>query len=119
MASKSPEDKVEFLLKVLATCTEFKPNYNALKDATGINTASNAQRQFKGIVEASKQYILDSSKGSTRIVENNGTTPVKTTAKKRSKNDAENGDDNTPVKKIRKSASKKPAAELTDEENGD
>lgn len=72
MASLSVEEKLEFLLHILATCDEFKPNYGKTAKRLGINTTSNAQRRFKGIVEADKTFILQSNSGKnaeTKVVE--------------------------------------------------
>lgn len=66
MASLSPEEKVEFLLQVMAT-GEFAPDYDALAKVMGINNKSNAQRRLKAIVEADKRFILQSAGSSTSI----------------------------------------------------
>ena len=118
MASKSPEEKVEFLLKVLATCTEFKPDYAQLKDAMGINTNANAQRQFKSIVEAGKLYTLESGGGQTRVIDNGGepVVPSPSKARKRTKKGSDDGEEEEkPVKKPRTPKTKK-VVEKSDEE---
>lgn len=120
MASKSPEEKVEFLLKVLATCTEFKPDYAQLKDAMGINTNANAQRQFKGIVEAGKMYTLESGGGQTRVIDNGGESVVPsphTKARKHTKKGSDDGkEEEKPVKKPRTPKTKKVVEKSDDKE---
>lgn len=66
MASLSPEEKVEFLLQVLAT-GEFTPDYDTLAKVMGINNKSNAQRRLKAVVEADKRFILQSLGSSTSV----------------------------------------------------
>lgn len=68
MASLSPEEKVEFLVQLLAT-GEFTPDYDALAKIMGINTKSNAQHRLKAIVEADKRFTLQSSGGTTSVTD--------------------------------------------------
>ncbi|KAK5941561.1 hypothetical protein PMZ80_005509 [Knufia obscura] len=114
MASLAPEEKVEFLLNVLATLPEFKPDYGALAAKTGINTNSNAQRKLKGIVEADKRFVLQSDRNGTKVIDTQdggeGSQParVKTPkSRKRTKKSEDGADDEgTPSKKGRKTKAK-------------
>jgi len=119
MASLSPEEKVEFLLNVLATSDEFKPNYGALAVKMGINTNQNAQRRLKGIVEAGKTYVLQCDKNSTRVIDaqesGNGeqaSVPTPKSKRRTKKAEARLDDEGTPSKKGRK-------APKEDDEGGD
>lgn len=105
MASLPAEEKVEFLLQVLATGA-FEPDYDALAKRMGINTRSNAQRRLKGIVEADKGFILKSAGSTTSVVETgkSGDTQGSPVARKKA----------TPAKKGRKRA--KSIAEVENDE---
>lgn len=90
MASLQSEEKVDFLLHMLATCDEFKPNYGALAKRLGINTNSNAQRRLKTIVESGDKFVLKSAKNTaTKVIEieieNGGSKGDSTTATHTSK----------------------------------
>ncbi|KAK5949978.1 hypothetical protein OHC33_008939 [Knufia fluminis] len=100
MASLAPEEKVEFLLNVLATLPEFKPDYGALAAKTGINTNSNAQRKLKGIVEADKRFVLQREGSQPARVK----TPKSRKRTKKSEDGAD--DEGTPSKKGRKTKAK-------------
>lgn len=71
MSSLSAEEKIEFLLQVLATGGEFSVDYGALAKKMGINTNSNAQRRLKSIVEGDKRFVLRSSGGTARVIKLN------------------------------------------------
>ena len=113
MASLAAEEKVEFLLQVLATSSDFTPDFGAIAKKTGINTNSNAQRMLKSIVEAEKRFVLQSQKGGqTKVIdtadggETGTSTPVRTSKpRKRTKNNEDGGEEErgTPSKKGRKS----------------
>lgn len=121
MTSKSPEEKLEYLLKTLATCDEFKPNYDKLKDVMNINTKANAQWQLKAIVESGKQYILESTGASTRVIDKSdgsaaGIKPTTTKPRKRGKKEIEDGDEEErPAKKTRKPKAKIQVLDSEDE----
>ncbi|KAK5074742.1 hypothetical protein LTR64_000947 [Lithohypha guttulata] len=132
MASLPIEEKVEFLLQILATAHEFKPNYGGLAQRLGINTNGNAQRRFKGIVEADNKFVLESGKDSTKVVETNGsredgqenaaaTTHSKTPkSRKRSKKIETKADadvEESPTKKAKKSSKKEQVKKETDGED--
>lgn len=128
MASLPVEEKLEFLLHVLATAHEFKPNYAAVAERLAINTTANAQRRFKGIVEGDKKFMLESKKDGTKVVENDkaghgDTSATKTTTKtpksrKRSKKEDEDSEaEPTPTKKPRKKASAKKAEKEVEEQD--
>lgn len=110
MASLSSEDKVDFLLHVLATVAEFKPDYGALAKRTGINTNANAQRRLKGVVEAGKRYVLQSDKTGAKVIdtrdvgESEQQTPLQTPkSRKRTRKEKDGADcEETPSKKGRK-----------------
>lgn len=122
MASLTPEEKIEFLLVVLADAEEFRPNYAAVARKLAINTPQNAQRRFKSIVEAGNKYSLQSSKDHVRVVAKDGNdaqpvTPAKITKATKSKtpksNKRANSDDGneeegseTPTNKAKKSTKK-------------
>lgn len=114
MASLSPEEKVEFLLNVLATMSEFKPDYGALAEKTGINTNTNAQRKLKSIVEAGKRYMLQSDKTGVRVIDTQNVgegeqqTSLQTPKSRKRSKKADDGanDEGTPSKRGRKAKPK-------------
>lgn len=135
MATLPAEEKVEFLIQLIASLGDFKPNYGVLAEAMGINTNANAQRRFKGIVEADKKFVLQCSKDATSVVmagdgdtgEGNGdttSTPKKTPAsgKGRKRTKPANADDDEQTKtpsKVSKKTQKDKVEKLNEERNED
>ncbi|KAJ9660093.1 hypothetical protein H2198_002790 [Neophaeococcomyces mojaviensis] len=135
MASLPSEEKTEFLLAILASVDEFKPNYTVVAERLGINTAHNAQRKFKSIVEADKKFTLQSGKDSVRLIgkdsaDGQPTTPAKSTqtakaktpkSNKRGKTDDEGESEkgsNSPKKKKLKKSTKEIEADDVEMEGG-
>lgn len=128
MASLSPEEKVEFLLQVLAT-GEFTPDYDTLAKVMGINNKSNAQRRLKAVVEADKRFILQSLGSSTSIKPSGKAGDAKDTpdagkktasakkGRKRNKPAGEINEDESPSKVSKKD--RKVQSDGGDEANGD
>lgn len=122
MATLPAEEKVEFLIELLASMGDFKPNYAVLAETLGINTNANVQRRFKGIVEADKKFVLQCTKEGTSIVKVGGnagdagegkadttSTPKKTpaSAKGRKRNKPATADDDDEQTKTPSKVSKK------------
>lgn len=111
MASLAPEDKIEFLIQLLAT-GEFAPDYDALAKTMGINNKSNAQRRLKAIVEADKRFILQSLGSATSVIESGNSGTPKGTADSGKKAPAKRGRKRTkpadPAEENEESPSKAP-----------
>lgn len=76
MASLSAEAKIEFLLAIMSTAAEFKPDFSAAAKDLGLGSNADVSRRLKSIAEADKKFELQSTRGCksvTTIVRVGGT----------------------------------------------
>lgn len=109
MSTLSVEERIETLLTIMATATEFKPDFAAAANALGLGNNSNVKSRFKSIVEADKKFILQSTKGCKSVTTvvmvdhedgaNGKTAPNAPKSKKRSKKDIDGTDEEAPAAK--------------------
>lgn len=69
MSRLSAEEKVDFLLQVISSCGDLKPDYRLIATKFGINNRYNAQRRFKAVVECDKKFSLVCNKDGTIVVD--------------------------------------------------
>lgn len=110
--SKIPaEEKVDFLLQVLSSCGDIKPDYQLIATKLGINTKSNAQRRFKSVVECDKKFSLMCSKDTTSVVDLNDSGVQVAVKASRSSKKRKNKDDSRPTDDANEALMKKAKAE--------